>query len=254
MEEESLSFPFSYNISILQIVNLSLETYMTKVKENDKTPLIRIQWLDWKYPKAPKNTLNDVNFELTKGSFCFVVWKSGVGKTTLTKFLLRQLKPPKGTMFHHRDDIARYSAREVQKYRRKIWVVFQDCKLLDWKTVRENILYPLEIDWASKKVQEEKLQTILSMLHLTDKEHVLPALLSWWEKQRVAIARALIRNPEFLVADEPTGNIDHEASRMIADTCIDINKQWTTILFITHDLSLIDYVKQKHDVTVVEIS
>ncbi len=218
-----------------------------------KTPLIRIQWLDWAYPKAPNKTLNDVNFELTQGSFCFVVGKSGVGKTTLTKFILRQLTPPKGTIFHHRDDVARYSSSEVQAYRRKIWVVFQDCKLLDWKTVRENILYPLEIDGVAKNTQEEKLQEVLTLLDLSDNADKFPPALSWWEKQRVAIARALIRNPEFLVADEPTWNIDHEASRMIADTCININKQGTTILFITHDLSLIEYVQKKHNVTVIEI-
>jgi len=227
---------------------------MTQTNNEQKTPLIRIQWLDWAYPKAPKNTLNNVNFELTKGSFCFIVGKSGVGKTTLTKFLLRQLQPPKWTIFHHRDDIARYSRGEIQAYRRKIGVVFQDCKLLDWKTVRENILYPLEIDSVKKDIQQEKLKNILSLLDLEEKEHILPASLSWWEKQRVAIARALIRNPEFLVADEPTGNIDHDASRMIADTCIDINKKWTTILFVTHDLSLIEYVQSKHDVEVVTLS
>lgn len=219
-----------------------------------KTPLIRIHWLDWAYPKAPNNTLNDVNVELTQGSFCFIVGKSGVGKTTLTKFILRQLTPPKGTIFHHRDDIARYSQREVQAYRRKIGVVFQDCKLLDRKTVRENILYPLEIDGVSKEEQEEKLNDVLTLLDLKTKKTAFPPALSWGEKQRVAIARALIRDPEFLVADEPTWNIDREASRMIADTCIDINKKWTTILFITHDLSLIEYVKNKHNVNVVEIT
>ena len=212
----------------------------------DITPILRIDKLTWSYPNHTSPVFKNLNVQVDAWSFCFVVWKSGVWKTTLTKFLIRELKPPVWTIFHHRDDIARYTPAEVQAYRKKLGIIFQDGKLLQWKTVKENILYPLMLDQIWKEQQDTMLQTVLTTVGLTWKEECMPEVLSGWEKQRVAIARALIRNPEIIIADEPTGNIDHETSREIADKMIEINKTWTTILFITHDTQLIEYVQSKH--------
>lgn len=219
-----------------------------------ETPIIRIENLTWKYPNDTTPTLNNISLTLNTWDFCFIVGKSGVGKTTLAKFILRQLKPPKWTIFHHRDDIARYSSREIQRYRRKIWIIFQDCKLLDRKTVQENILYALAIDWENPKNHTKTIQQVIDTVWLHDKVSAYPKQLSGWEKQRVATARALIRDPEFLIADEPTGNIDEDAGKKIADKFIQINKQGKTILFITHDTKLIEYVERKHPCKTITIA
>lgn len=179
--------------------------------------------------------------------------KSGVGKTTLVKFLMRQLVPPRRTVFHGKDDISRYSAREVQTYRRNIWVIFQDFKLVDRKTAEQNIRYPLEISDISKSERKDRTWWMIRRLWLeSQRSHRAPTL-SGWEKQRVAIWRALINEPEFIIADEPTGNLDRASSQMIADLLIESNKQGNTIVFITHDQELVKYVQWKHTVKIVEL-
>jgi cell division transport system ATP-binding protein len=217
-------------------------------------PLIEIENLTRWYPWNPSLIFKKFNFKLYPNDFAFILWKSWVWKTTLVKFLIRQLKPPRKTIFFNKEDISRFSDKEVQRYRRQIWVIFQDFKLIDWKTVEENVSYPLEILWVSRKKIKEKVNQLLYKLDLMDKKDEKIPNLSWWEKQRVAIARALINAPKFIIADEPTGNLDWETSKKIADILINLNLQWNTILFITHDLALVDYVKQKHKAAkVVEI-
>lgn len=179
--------------------------------------------------------------------------KSGVWKTTLVKFLMRQLVPPRRTVFHGKDDISRYSAREVQAYRRDIWVVFQDFKLVDRKTAEQNLRYPLEISDVTKREAKDRAWLMIERLGLWSQRSHLAPTLSGWEKQRVAIWRALINKPEFIIADEPTGNLDRASSKMIADLLIESNGLWNTILFITHDQELVKYVQGKHSVKIVEL-
>lgn len=181
------------------------------------------------------------------------MWRSGVGKTTLVKFLMRQLVPPRRTVFHGKDDISRYSSREVQTYRRNIWVIFQDFKLVDWKTAEQNIRYPLEISDISKNERKQRIWEMIEKLWLENESTHLAPTLSGGEKQRVAIWRALINKPEFIIADEPTGNLDRGSSQMIADLLIESNKQGNTIVFITHDQELVNYVQSKHAVKIVEL-
>ena len=174
--------------------------------------------------------------------------RSGSGKTTLVKFLMRQITPPAKTIFYKDEDLARLTETEVQNYRRKIGVVFQDYKLINDKTVAENIVYPLEVMKISPEEREKKLEETLARVHMTHKRDTKIHLLSGGEKQKVAIARALITDPAFIIADEPTGNLDQEASRMIADILIEAHKAGNTILFITHDKGLMEYVRNKHEV------
>ena len=222
---------------------------MSKKKEL----LVEIQNLTWWYPKSPTFTFNNFNLDIYSKDFIFILGQSWIGKTTLVKFLIRQLTPPKKMIFHKKEDIARFSDAETQKYRRKIWVIFQDFKLIDYKTVKENIEYPLEIVWHKSDTIKTRINDILYNLKLMDKKNVYIPHLSGWEKQRVAIARALITNPEFIIADEPTGNLDKQTSQNIADTLIQQNKKWNTIIFITHDLELVEYVSAKHNVKIVKI-
>ncbi len=210
-----------------------------------QTPLIEIENLLWWYEKTHNYIFNKFNFKLFEWDFVVLLWKSWSWKTTMVKFLIRQLKPPKKSIFFKKEDIARFSNREVQKYRRNIGVIFQDFKLVDWKTVYENIAYNLEMRGEKKNKIEEKVNEVLYKVWLFDKKDEKIPKLSWWEKQRVAIARALVSNPQFIIADEPTWNLDMKNAKQIADLLIDLNNQWNTVLFITHDMTLVNYLKNK---------
>jgi cell division transport system ATP-binding protein len=210
------------------------------------SPIIEIHNLTWSYPWSSQLIFDNFSFELDQGDFCFLVGKSGSGKTTLVKFLLRQLVPPLKTIFYHKEDIARFSSDEVQNYRRNLGVVFQDYKLIETMTVWENITYPLIIDNIDPIEKYEFLEGILKIVWLSEKQHIPCQLLSGWEKQRVSIARSLASDPAFIIADEPTGNLDRDNSKQIADSMITLHKQGHTILFITHDQKLIEYIKDHH--------
>jgi len=208
-------------------------------------PLIEIENLKWWYESSYKFLFDNFSFKLYERDFLILLWRSGSGKTTLVKFLIRQLKPPRKTIYFKKEDISRFSDSEVQKYRRNIWVIFQDFKLIDWKTVYENIAYNLEMRGENKEKIEKKVNEVLYKVGLFDKKDVKIPYLSWWEKQRVAIARALVSDPQFIIADEPTGNLDPLTAKQIVDLLIDLNNQWNTVLFITHDMNLVSYLKSK---------
>lgn len=216
-------------------------------------PLIDIQHLTWTYPDAKKPLFADFTMKVEQGEFCFLVGKSGAGKTTLVKFLLRQLTPPTKMIFFNKEDIARFSRREVQAYRSRIGVVFQDFKLIDWMTVEENILFPVTIHASPSESYRTHMDHLITMLWLQDRLRAFPPQLSGWERQRAAIARALILSPKLLIADEPTGNIDDESARQIADKFVQLHKEWYTILFITHDSELKSYIEQQTTTRTVQL-
>ncbi len=208
-----------------------------------QTPLIEIENLKWWYKKAHNFIFDKFNFKLLERDFVVLLWRSGSWKTTLVKFLIRQLKPPRKTIFYNKEDISRFLDAEVQRYRRNIWVIFQDFKLIEWKSVYENISYNLEMRWENKENIEKKVNEVLYKVWLFDKKDIKIPYLSWWEKQRVAIARALISNPNFIIADEPTWNLDPQTGKQIIDLLIELNNSWNTVLFITHDMHLVSYLK-----------
>lgn len=209
--------------------------------------LINVAGLTWGYPHQ-QPLFKDLHFELEKGDFCFVMGPSGSGKTTLIKILTRQITTPHKMVFYKDEDLSRLSDQEVQHYRRRVGIIFQDYKLIMDKTVEENILYPLEMHHVPHDIAQQKLDSVLERVHMTHKRKDKAYELSGGEKQKVAIARALITNPEFIIADEPTGNLDREAATMIADLLIEAHKAGNTILFITHSNQLVEYVKAKHDI------
>lgn len=180
--------------------------------------------------------------------FFVLTGHSGTGKTTLVKFITGKLTPPEKTIFYDNQDIATFTQEDIQILRKRMGIIFQDYQLLEDLSVRENIIFPLNLYELGEIVIESKLKQVLQKVnikHLLDK----PAkLLSSGEKQRVALARALIHDPEFIIADEPTGNLDRENTQVVADILIEANKSGNTVFLITHDIHLLNYLKEKHKI------
>ena len=219
----------------------------------ERFPLIAIKDLTWWYPDSKKPLFKKLNFELFKWEFTVIIWKSWVGKSTLVKFLIWQLRPYTRTVYYRMDDMAHFSDADIQRYRRKIWIVFQDYKLIDSLSVKENIIYPLRLVKADDNTIQTRYRIVTSKLHIEDLNKLDCKALSWWEKQKVAIARALINDPEFIIADEPTWNLDWEYTQEIGDLLVEANKMWNTILLITHDVHLLNYIKSKSKVNVFQM-
>lgn len=201
------------------------------------------------YPGSPKTIFQKFNLGLYKNDFTIVSWNSWSGKSSLAKLIIGQYKTPSKMLFHWHEDMSKYSTNELQGFRKKIWVIFQDYKLLPWKTVAENILYPLSIMGHSPLSQINKLNRVLKTLWLENHKDVIVKFLSWGEKQKVAIARALIHDPEFIIADEPTWNLDNDEKHKIADIFIQLHELGQTILLITHDTSLKKYIQNRTKTT-----
>ena len=180
--------------------------------------------------------------QVHKWEFVILQWKSGSGKSTLVKLILGELAIPKKAVFFDWDDVGGFNWNQIQDLRRKIWVVFQDYKIFEDQTVMENIILPMEIAWFGSHTLEARCKNALQLVNLEDKLNEKMRYLSWWEKQKVAIARALVTNPTMIIADEPTWNLDPENSKIIANTLIALNKENMTVLLISHDTNLIEYV------------
>jgi len=221
--------------------------------DENNFPLIAIKNLTRWYPDTKKLLFKKLNFELYKWDFTVIIGKSGVGKSTIVKFLIWQFRPFERTVYYKMDDMARYTDADIQNYRRKIWIVFQDYKLIDALSVKENIIYPLRIQWDDDITIQSKYRNITTKLHIEDINKLDCNALSGWEKQKVAIARAMVNNPEFIIADEPTGNLDREYTQEIGDLLVEANKSWNTILLITHDVHLLNYIKSKSKVNVFQL-
>ncbi|MEY3198001.1 MAG: hypothetical protein RL023_927 [Candidatus Parcubacteria bacterium] len=181
---------------------------------------------------------------------------SGIGKTTLLRFLIGQIKAPRNTFYYLGRDLSRCSDDDIQEYRQHIGVIFQDYKLLETKNVEENIRFSLDIQQKHDELStQRKLDEMLSLLQINEKRRDSIQTLSGGEKQRVAIARALIHEPHFLIADEATGNLDRKNSYIIMDKLLEIHQKGNTILCITHDEQLVEYCKNKNPaIKLVEIT
>lgn len=221
--------------------------------DEERFPLVAIKELTRWYPDSQKPLFKKLNFELFKWEFTVIIWKSWVGKSTIVKFLIWQLRPYTKTVYYKMDDMAHFSDADMQRYRRKIWIVFQDYKLIDSLSVKENIVYPLRLIDADDTTIQSRYRTITSKLHIEDLNKLDCKALSGWEKQKVAIARAMITDPEFIIADEPTWNLDWEYTQEIGDLLVEANKMWNTILLITHDVHLLNYIKSKTQVRVFQM-
>jgi len=211
-------------------------------------PLIEIKNLSRWYRDNPVPLFDKLSLSLEENEFFVLTGKSGTGKTTLVKFITGKLTPPEKTIFYNKQDIAIFSKDDIQILRKRLGIIFQDYQLLEDLSVKENIVFPLELYELGETIIESKLKQVLQKVnikHLLDKP---VKLLSSGEKQRVALARALIHDPEFIIADEPTGNLDRENTQIVADILIEANKWGNTVFLITHDIHLLNYLKDKHPI------
>ena len=207
--------------------------------------LMHAKDLTWGYPWSPSMVFFKFNFGLYKHDFCVVTGKSGAGKTTLAKLITGQYTVAKKMLFHRQEDLSRFSAQEIQNLRKKIGIIFQDYKLIPRKTVRENISYPLDLAGMPSTIKTQTIDNIIKLIGLIAVADTAVEKLSGGEQQLVALARAIVHRPEFVIADEPTGNLDPEQTRKVADLLIQLNDMGHTIMLITHDESLRDYIKHK---------
>lgn len=190
-------------------------------------------------------SVHDVDLKIKKGEFITLIGPSGAGKTTLLKLLLAEEKPTSGKLYFDDVNIHNLRKSDIPKYRQRIGVVFQDYKLLENKTVYENVAFAMEMVGKSDDEIRDDVPYSLNLVGLEDKGFHFPHQLSGGEQQRLAIARAIINQPDVLIADEPTGSLDPESSQKILSILKKINELGTTVILATHDKDIVDTLKRR---------
>ena len=189
--------------------------------------------------------LEDVSVTIDKGEFVFLVGPSGAGKSTFIKLMLKDIDPDKGNIKVGDYHVNKLSNRMIPKYRRKIGTVFQDFKLLPKKTAYENVAFAMEVLHKPTAQIRKQVPQILSLVGVSDKADKYPHELAGGEQQRVAIARAIVNNPQVLIADEPTGNLDPMTAWGIMDLLDQINLRGTTVLMVTHAKDIVNRMDKR---------
>lgn len=192
------------------------------------------------YNDGRSSALEGISFQVAPKEFVSIVGHSGAGKTTLLKMLIAEDKPTEGQVFFESLDIHKIPRSKLPKYRRKIGTVFQDFKLLPHMTAYENIAFAMEASGRSDEEIRENVPQALALVDLEDKIWNFPGELSGGEKQRVAIARAIVNQPDIIIADEPTGNLDPIATYEVVQILKKINDLGTTVIMTTHNKGVID--------------
>ena len=189
--------------------------------------------------------LNGVNLRIHKGEFTFIVGTSGSGKSTLFKLLLKELEPTSGKIFINSKNISRLRRGKIPKMRRGIGVVFQDFRLLKDRNIYDNIAFAQRVTEKSTRVIKKKVPAALSLVGLAQKYKAYPKELSGGEQQRVAIARAIVNEPQILLCDEPTGNLDPTNSWEIMKLLEEANERGTTVVVVTHNQEIVNEMKKR---------
>ncbi|WP_330168297.1 cell division ATP-binding protein FtsE [Bartonella grahamii] len=203
--------------------------------------MIHFENVGLRYGMGPE-VLRDISFHIPPGSFQFLTGASGAGKTSLMRLMFLALRPTRGHIDLFGTDTALLKRQELPALRQRIGVVFQDFRLLDHMTTYENVSLPLRIKGQEEATYRSEVEDLLCWVGLGDHIHVLPPVLSGGEKQRVAIARALIDQPEILLADEPTGNVDPPLAKRLLRLFIELNRFGTAVIIATHDIALMEQV------------
>ena len=206
--------------------------------------MIRFENVGKRYP-AGREALSGVSFRLEKGEMAFLTGPSGAGKSTVLKLVALIERPTRGTVLVGNQNTSRIPRRRIPLFRRRIGIVFQDHKLLNDRTVFDNVALPLLIASLRRRELERRVRAALDQVGLLEYEKHLPLSLSTGEQQRVGIARAVASRPELVIADEPTGNLDPDLSLDIMRLFERFNKVGVTLLIATHDLELIDKLQHR---------
>ena len=216
--------------------------------------MIEFQNVSKTYSNGTK-ALQNVSLKVDKGEFVFIVGSSGAGKSTFLKLIMGEEKANSGEITVNGKKLSTLRNRDIPYLRRTMGIVFQDFRLIDTMTVYENVAFAMHVVGAAPKNIRKRVPYILGLVGLQNKAKCLPAELSGGERQRVSLARALVNNPEMIIADEPTGNIDPALSYEIVDLLSEINRRGTTVLMVTHEHNLLKHfhrrVVQIHDGQVV---
>ncbi len=207
--------------------------------------MIRFEKVTKTYPGHPHPALDNVSVDVEKGEFVFLVGSSGSGKSTFLRLVLREYRPTSGRVYVAGKEINRLAGWKVPRLRRQIGTVFQDFRLLQNKTVNENVAFALQVIGKPKSMVDRLVPETLEMVGLEGKGDRFPDELSGGEQQRVAIARAFVNRPKILIADEPTGNLDPNTSVGIMKLLDRINRTGTTVVMATHDQSIVDTMRRR---------
>jgi cell division transport system ATP-binding protein len=187
----------------------------------------------------------NVSFRINDGEFVFLVGPSGAGKSTIVKLLLKMVDADKGQIIYNKYDVTKLKPRLIPKHRRNMGIVFQDFSLLPKKTVFENVAFAMEIVQRPKRSITRQVPQILELVGVSDLAKKYPTEISIGEQQRVAIARAIMNNPDVLIADEPTGNLDPETGWEIMHLLDQINKRGKTVLMVTHSREIVNAMNKR---------
>lgn len=206
--------------------------------------MISLAGVSKRYPNGTY-ALRDVDLSIEAGEFVFAVGSSGAGKSTLNRLLIREELPTSGRVTVDGQDVARLPRSKVPLLRRKVGVVFQDFKLLETRTVYENVAFALIVTGHGGRVVREETERALGLVGLTPRRHHFPRELSGGEQQRTAIARALVMRPKVLVADEPTGNLDPVTTWEIIKLLIRVNELGTTVMIATHNAEIVNALRRR---------
>ena len=192
------------------------------------------------YEDTGTKALSDLNINIENGEFVFIIGASGAGKSTFLKLMMREQVPTSGSIRVNNYDLNVMKKKDIPYFRRSIGIVFQDFRLIPSMNVYDNIAYAMRVIGTKESAIRKRVPYLLGLVGLNSKARSHPNQLSGGEQQRVALARALVNNPDLLIADEPTGNIDPELSYEIVELLDEINKTGTTILMVTHEHELVN--------------
>lgn len=207
--------------------------------------MIHFHRVTLEYPRTKTKALYELNLEVKKGEFVFLVGHSGAGKSTLLSLVLKRLEPTAGAVYYANENLKGLRGDKIALHRRRIGTVFQDHRLLKEQTVQDNLLFALRVMGVAQSEWEERSTRVLRLVGLVHKKRSMPEELSVGESQRVAIARALVGDPQVLLADEPTGNLDPTNALAILEIFRSVHARGATVIVATHSKDLVEAYPQR---------